>query len=106
MDNAAEPLETFRAAPIPSARRGLVWQGGETGLGGLAGWGGSASSGLDRDLPLLHPWWPGRSWEGEKPQRLWPGTGSVSWGLSLNPAGMGNEKWLCLRVSSLSEKQQ
>lgn len=35
MDNAAEPLETFRAAPIPSARRGLVWQGGETGLGGL-----------------------------------------------------------------------
>lgn len=91
------PWRRFGQLPsIPSARRGLVWQGGETGLGGLAGWGDSASSGLDRDLPLLHPWWPGRSWEGEKAQRLWLGTGSVSWGLSPSPAGMGNGKWLCL----------
>lgn len=60
------------------------------------GWVGSAHLKIGQGPPLLHPWWFGRSWGGEKPQKLWLGRGSMSWGQSLNPAGMGNGKWLPL----------
>lgn len=61
---------------------------GRVGQGWL-GWGGSALPEVGQGPPLMDSWWPGRSWEGEKPPRLWLGRGSMSWGQSLNPARMG-----------------
>lgn len=89
MANAAEPSETFWAAPHPQCQEGpgRVWN--------RAGWAGEPqlSSGLDRDhLCCILGGLGGAG----KAQRLWLGRGSLSWGQSLNPEGMSNGKWLCL----------
>lgn len=55
------PWRPFGQLPIPSARRGLA--GSEQGW---VGWGGSALLRVGQRPPLLHPWWPGRSWEGSE----------------------------------------
>lgn len=47
----------------PSPVPGGAWQGLEQGW---VGWGASALLRVGQGPPLLHPWWPGRSWEGSE----------------------------------------